>query len=550
MFFPFKSIVFFNRYFINAYVSLKTPISLANTNFLDKRMSLGEFLMDDSIGGGVSWAKDDFDISNLTQDDSDPFFSRGTPTGGNQLGSGPMVLVTNLPSDSDKQLIDDLFKSRFFKYSNCEVFNDPKSARSKLAVVTLKSSRDVETVVKWRMIPLDGHKIHFDYCDLRTLTDIKRWNEENKPKNTTVKKDLPKLAPPKKANVNPFGNAKPVKDSTLDIPIISENTAELKRLAVTPKILQRPKVIEQEPEEPLEKSNPFGSAKPVDTLSRQIEIERKLKMGVVNSTTVSTKKIHDLEKEKEKQKQKLEKVKLEKVRLEKERLEKQGLEQEMDRLKKEKLKKEGKVPNQNVKNDKKSKKKVKNNKNNDNLNKGLKSKENHNDIAKDAENVNEVDKEEVKDKFSKTPKGPKGFKPRNKSVSPKVEDVKVKPEAEKEHTPPVKEASEEVVIKKGKIVSKKPKQKAFKPPKKQVHEVVALVEKAQSEAKKSEKPQVATEIKQSSTGEEEPVDGVKVAQKKKYVSRRKFGYAGKNFDPTYRQKKREEATGGGGGDSL
>ncbi|GME98733.1 unnamed protein product [[Candida] boidinii] len=100
--------------------------------------------------------------------------------------------------------------------------------------------------------------------------------------------------------------------------------------------------------QPIKRFNPFGNAKPVDTLSKQLELEKKLKDLAINETTFKTmasleheqkQKELELQKLKEKEeRQRIEKERLEKEKLEKEKLEKERAEKE--KLEKENLKKE------------------------------------------------------------------------------------------------------------------------------------------------------------------------------------------------------------------
>lgn len=95
--------------------------------------------------------------------------------------------------------------------------------------------------------------------------------------------------------------------------------------------------------QPIKRFNPFGNAKPVDTLSKQLELEKKLKDLAINETTFKT--MASLEHEQKQKELELQKVKEkeERQRLEKERLEKKRLEKEIlekERFGKEKLEKE------------------------------------------------------------------------------------------------------------------------------------------------------------------------------------------------------------------
>jgi uncharacterized membrane protein YgcG len=153
--------------------------------------------------------------------------------------------------------------------------------------------------------------------------------------------------------VNPFGNAKPV--LVKEIPLVSENTRELaKKLHLLDladsgekknvtardgntindgemaKVSDKPKV----------KSNPFGNAKPIDTLSKQMEIEKKLEKAFVNETTFNLALLHKKERKRdrkrEKEKDKEREVEAEgevEVEGEKEVSEEHGIKARMDRRK-------------------------------------------------------------------------------------------------------------------------------------------------------------------------------------------------------------------------
>ncbi len=159
--------------------------------------------------------------------------------------------------------------------------------------------------------------------------------------------------------VNPFGNAKPV--LVKEIPLVSENTRELAKklhLLDLADSGEKKNVIARDgdtrndgemakvSEKPKVKSNPFGNAKPIDTLSKQLEIEKKLEKAFVNETTFNLALLHkkerkrDRKREKEKEKDKEREVEMEgegegegEVEGEKEVSEEHGIKARMDRRK-------------------------------------------------------------------------------------------------------------------------------------------------------------------------------------------------------------------------
>jgi hypothetical protein len=171
-----------------------------------------------------------------------------------------------------------------------------------------------------------------------------------KAKSNATTSATPVVVTPK---VNPFGNAKPV--LVKEIPLVSENTRELaKKLHLLDladsgekknvtardgntindgemaKVSDKPKV----------KSNPFGNAKPIDTLSKQMEIEKKLEKAFVNETTFNLALLHKKERKRdrkrEKEKDKEREVEAEgevEVEGEKEVSEEHGIKARMDRRK-------------------------------------------------------------------------------------------------------------------------------------------------------------------------------------------------------------------------
>ena len=377
-----------------------------------KKMSLTEFMADPSLGT-PSWIEDDFDItSTLNSNPFKPaapspfgnsgsksnFFERshngfGMREGGNDgfhepdigIGGGAswrssamprggqslnyknsnIIVFDNVPPFCTRQLIKELFESRYTKLEKCHVLLDPSDPahKKKIAFVFLCTPQDMQKVLKWNGINIERSRIIIDSASSNEFQAILQFNHDlnfdedledkriedeqkeqreqrlkrqssptpitttntqsNKPKANPFGNAKPVVIPeipiisestkeiakvlnlaskpddnPHHAQprVNPFGNAKPV--LVPEIPIISENTAEIARkldLKVdASKKSSRANSISGSPVRAVAhpKPNPFGNARPVDTLAKQLEIEKKLTKAAVNETTFDMTLIH------------------------------------------------------------------------------------------------------------------------------------------------------------------------------------------------------------------------------------------------------------------
>lgn len=251
-------------------------------------MSLEEFLGDDSLGDSV-WNEDDINldaITNTTNIDilktktqkqgegssGDKFGYRTSPpshnvveghgfNGSNRLNSVPVgppyiVKFSQLPPNFASVDIDDLFHEKFTKFNKCKMFwelnPNPSIAtlnsgsvfeqnfkrESKVAFVELITGRDMDKILKYWTQPL-----------------LKYYNI--------------KVEPAQFGDFNEY-NAK--------VKFLTDPRDDASKPYIPPKPRQHSKSS---------KSNPFGSAKPVDTQSKILEIEEKVgKLHVEDTSTL------------------------------------------------------------------------------------------------------------------------------------------------------------------------------------------------------------------------------------------------------------------------
>ncbi|GAV49151.1 hypothetical protein ZYGR_0N05570 [Zygosaccharomyces rouxii] len=254
-------------------------------------MSLEEFLGDDSLGDSV-WNEDDINleaISNTTNIDilktkthkqqgggnaevrPNPFGYRSPPpnhgvlesagNNTNKINSVPMgppyiVKFSQLPQNFASVDIDDLFHEKFTKFTKCKMFwelnPNPSIAtlnsgtifeqnfkrENKVAFVEVITGRDMDKILKYWTQPL-----------------LKYYNI--------------KVEPAQFEDFNEY-NAK--------VKLLTDPRDDASKPYVPPKPRQSSKSS---------KSNPFGSAKPVDTQSKILDIEEKVgKLHVEDTSTL------------------------------------------------------------------------------------------------------------------------------------------------------------------------------------------------------------------------------------------------------------------------
>lgn len=272
-----------------------------------------------------------------------------------------IVVFDNIPRNCTRQLLKELFESRYTKMEKCHVLLDPSDPNheKKLAFIFLYNNQDLQKVLKWNGINIERMRFIIEPATANEFQSVLQFNNdlnydedlederiENEEKSQRqprrnindpiIKQNTINHAKPK---VNPFGNAKPV--LVPEIPIISDNTKEIAKALdnqtisnnnsrrgsintrsrshsqtrkVNPFGKAKPVAVPEIPvisdstadiaktlDVPVKKSvttnhpkvNPFGNAKPVDTLAKQMEIEKKLAKAAINETTFDMTLIHE-----------------------------------------------------------------------------------------------------------------------------------------------------------------------------------------------------------------------------------------------------------------
>lgn len=203
-----------------------------------------------------------------------------------------------------------MFRSRFLKFVKLKIFweilhdkldvtNDPAilvNKRKKAAFVELQSVQDFEKVLKWYDLFL-GPSFGKIEVNVGNFADFKTYNDLNQ---KIAESDDPSIPFTHKresrfGNGDASSNGHPGQSKFYHGSPESENRPLHREplhphshpnTQVEPKEL--PPLIQPKPAQVSKKSNPFGSAKPVDVLSKQIEIEKKLEALAINKTTFRT----------------------------------------------------------------------------------------------------------------------------------------------------------------------------------------------------------------------------------------------------------------------
>lgn len=311
-------------------------------------MSLGEFFADESLGSWADDDFDISSISvpvrhTSTSGMTNPGYqSRFTQQVSSSSGPPYIAKLTNLPMSATPTLLRDLFESRYMKFEKCKVLLDPnpplprfssQKSERKCCFAQLASHQELNKVLKWNDIFIDRLSVIIspagfqDFQDAQVynrqigfddVEDEKRLTErgggnagggvaggvaggENAGRRNGFGTGKPaglgetKNEPPRHPKPNPFGNAKPVDVNDKVVKGIAKKKPTI--LKKEPPI-ENPPSEQQSGEEPLTKepikeavkeppkrANPFGAAKPVDVLSKQREIEKKLEKLAINPTT-------------------------------------------------------------------------------------------------------------------------------------------------------------------------------------------------------------------------------------------------------------------------
>lgn len=228
-------------------------------------MSLTEFMADASLGT-PSWIEDDFDITstlsspnsmnNLSLSNSSNYrfdrFDRNSRFNTSSLsGSQYIVVFDNVPSYCTRQLLKELFESRYTRFIKCHVLIDPsdESKKRKLAFVFLHNNQDLQKVCKWNGFNIERNKIFVEPIPITEFNSIMEYNRsinydedeederienaerERRERHNNKTPDVdhherPPIRTMPKAN--PFGAAKPV--TVPEIPVVSENTREVAQI--------------------------------------------------------------------------------------------------------------------------------------------------------------------------------------------------------------------------------------------------------------------------------------------------------------------------------
>jgi hypothetical protein len=256
---------------------------------------------------GGSWADDDIDMASISVPierpshfhslySGDSFYSGGSGNfsrgGGNDPGPPYIAKMVNLPVTASDSFIEDLFKSRFTTFVKFKIVVDPSSnilethIIKKVAFVELESFGDLQKVLKWVDLYYKANrKVIVEQAD---FLDFQHCINFNKTKAQEIDKIQQEFLSNKQ-----FGHGFPDQDdgpharhafprSPLRSHQPLHSTPPLRRPSFGANHLSNaPPLVA-----PKNKANPFGTAKPVDVLSKQQEIEKKLIN--LNGTTAQT----------------------------------------------------------------------------------------------------------------------------------------------------------------------------------------------------------------------------------------------------------------------
>ncbi|CCH40824.1 putative membrane protein [Wickerhamomyces ciferrii] len=271
-----------------------------------------------ALGGGKNWADDEVDLSSISvpiiqnnhhnhyhedylnyQSNSHQTFASNQNHGHLNYPKSPPFIVkfTNIPNHFGSEHIQDLFQSRFMKFLKFKIFwefNHDKlsfqndldliiNKNKKVSFIELNDLKDFEKVLRWNDLylgPLYG-KIQVNignFGDFQTYNDLNQKLSES---------DDPSISMEKKNNYTNGGYPPRQSRFYSKSPELIHQKPQLHQPKPQPPV-ELPPLMEPKPAPTPKKSNPFGSAKPVDTLSKQLEIEKKLHDLEINKTTFKT----------------------------------------------------------------------------------------------------------------------------------------------------------------------------------------------------------------------------------------------------------------------
>ncbi|ODV78479.1 uncharacterized protein CANTADRAFT_267497 [Suhomyces tanzawaensis NRRL Y-17324] len=207
-------------------------------------------------------------------------YSRHPGVGG---GQGPpyIVKLLNLPITADDGFVEDLFRSRYTQFVKFKIVADPSSnilethVIKKVAFVELHSAADLAKALKWQDLYYKGNRrVVIELADFGDFQHCINFNKEHEQDIARIQEDF--LAGRHRDGA--FGP----RGSTSRSPV--RGNPPLNSTRPTPAFDNAPPLVPPGPPKP--KFNPFGAAKPVDVLSKEKEIEKKLIN--LNKTTVQT----------------------------------------------------------------------------------------------------------------------------------------------------------------------------------------------------------------------------------------------------------------------
>ncbi|KAI5952655.1 PSP2 [Candida jiufengensis] len=306
-----------------------------------KKMSLQEFFQDESFGG--SWADTDIDMASISvpieksygYDDS----VRGSNGPSGNFGPPYIVKLLNLPITANDAFIQDLFQSRFTNFIKFKIVTDPSSnilethVIKRVAFVELESPQDVSKVLKWHDLYYKGNRrVIVEIADFNDFQNCIQFNQDHydeiqqiqhdfiaqkqhqkQPRHMALLDELDQKSglshgygggnyhhqnrgPPPPMNQQFGGPRSPEKYHTSprqrnrsfdsSFPPHKQHFHGLQSASGPQQQHHEEHHESIFPTQLKSKSNPFGAAKPVDTLSKQQEIEKRLIN--LNQTTVQT----------------------------------------------------------------------------------------------------------------------------------------------------------------------------------------------------------------------------------------------------------------------
>lgn len=213
----------------------------------------------------------------------------------NYFDNGPpyFVKILNVPVNSDLLFIDDLFKSRFTKYSKGRIVIDPSSEPlrtgtvRKVAFVELNSFADQSRVLKWQDLVYRGsRRLSIEIADFKDFQHCMSFNQEHERELQEVERGVAAGRHsqyddfPSKRREGRTGGGMPLDSIPTPPPRYQLHTRKMSQESLN---LAPPLELKVPPKT---RSNPFGQAKPVDIVAHQHKNEKK--MIVINNTTIKT----------------------------------------------------------------------------------------------------------------------------------------------------------------------------------------------------------------------------------------------------------------------